>query len=304
MKNILIIGANGYLGRNLSKYYENKTDFNVTLLDINGIDYTSRFPVVRNDILNKKKLENNLKNKDLIYNFAGHTDIPGSFDNYKKDIQLNCLGMLNILDSVKNFTKKPLIVFPSSRVVYGKSSKKKIDEKSPRKPDSIYGIHKESVENYLMAYNNLYDIPYLIFRLSIPYGFHSGLFMKNSNGFINYLLGKTINNETINIFGNGNQRRDIININDFNEIIFKAVHELKLKNNIYNLGGTEVRSILEIAEMIVEILGGKIEFVKWDRRLKKLETGDMVLDSSRLYKKIHYCPEIKLKDYLISIAES
>jgi len=303
-KNILIIGANGFLGKNLALHYQNRKNLNITLLDRDEIKYRGEnFKIYKHDILEKKGLEEILKNQDVIYNFAGHSGALKSFYEYKKDIDINCMGMLNILDIIKEFSRKPLVVFPSSRLVYGKPRRIKIDEKNPKNPESIYAIHKLTVENYLKSYNNLFNIPYLIFRISIPYGFYKNIDIHKSYGIINYFINLAINDETITVYGDGSQKRDIINVYDLNTAIFKAVHDSKLKNKIFNLGGIEVLSIYEIAELIKEILGGRVESIKWDEDLKKIETGDMVLDSSNIYNQINFMPEIKLRKHLLEIKE-
>ncbi len=300
--NIVIIGANGFLGKNLAFHYKNAAEYNITLVDKDKIQYKiKKARVVKQNILDKKGLKNLLKKQDVVYNFAGHSGALDSFYEYKRDVDLNCLGMLNILDIIKDFSRKPLVVFPSSRLVYGKHEDIKINEKSRKKPNSIYAIHKLTVENYLKAYKNLFDIPYLIFRISIPYGFYKNIDIHKSYGIINYFINLGKNGRTIKVYGNGSQKRDIINVYDLNTAIFRAVHKANLKNNVYNLGGTEVLSIYEIAKLIKEEIGGNIEKTRWEENLKKIETGDMVLDSSKLYKSIDFKPKINFKNHLKEI---
>ncbi|WP_170287527.1 NAD-dependent epimerase/dehydratase family protein [Aquibacillus halophilus] len=303
MKKILIIGANGFIGSHLARYYSkhNDNEYSITLAcrDISTVDlHSDHIHAIELDVLDKKHLQPLLSGYDVIYNFAGHSGALSSFYNYNQNLEVNCRGMLNILDTVKDFENKPLIVFPSTRLVYGHTTSEKVNELFTPQPNTIYGSNKLAAENYLQSYSNLFDIPYLIFRISIPYGLFDTKETSGNYGFINYFINRALNGDPIQIYGDGTQKRDIIYIQDLVSILYKSVHEFKLRNNILNLGGTEVISVGEIADLVANKFGTNVNKINWTKELERIETGDMVLDSSALYSQIGFTPQFKLKDYL------
>lgn len=305
MKNILILGANGFLGSNMVSYYRKKEFCNVTLADLAKpkIYLNNKFEFINLNLLDKERLKEVLVDKDIIYNFVGHKGVLDSFINYNDDLEINCRGMLNILDIIKEFEKKPLIVFPSSRLVYGGSQNKTIlDETDCENPDTVYGTNKLAAENYLKSYNNLYDIPYLIFRISIPYGYHFDKINKN-NGIVNFFIKRALNGKNIKIFGDGMQKRDIINVRDLIKIIGNTIHKCKIKNQVFNLGGNEVFSIVEIAETISDYYNVNVINEKWDDNNKRVETGNLILDNSKIIKRIKYQPMMNLNKFLKRLKE-
>ncbi|GAB6099407.1 NAD-dependent epimerase/dehydratase family protein [Halanaerocella petrolearia] len=300
MKKILILGVNGFLGRNLALHYLRQGYHNVIISDIQESDFVNNidFEFTKLNILNKNKLKQVLLDVDLIYNFVGHAGSLDSFYNYEDNLEINCKGMLNILDIIKDFSKKPMVIFPSSRLIYGQNKNITVEENSPKNPNTIYGIHKLAVENYLKAYNNLFGIPYLIFRISIPYGYYERNLELENHGLINIFIKQILENDVIKIYGKGEQRRDFIHVKDLSQIIYKAVHKEKLINSVFNLGGKEVFSIKDIANIISKIFGGEVEEVEWKQKLSRVETGDMILDSTKLYNEVKFSPNAKFRDYI------
>ncbi len=237
-----------------------------------------------------------IEKQDVIIVLAGKSGALDSFNDYKNYLENNSLLLLNILDIIKNLDKKPIIFFPSTRLVYKANKNGKVTESDALMPLSPYAIHKLSCEYFLQAYQNMYNIEYIIFRISIPYGFD--LTTKANFGIVNNIIKKSINDEDIIIFGKGSQLRDIIYIEDLVEILIKTIENIEImKNNIYNLGGKEIISLYNIANTIISIFGkGKIVYKEWPKEYLSIETGDLYLDSTKIYNAINYIPKYELKD--------
>ncbi|EKN71337.1 NAD-dependent epimerase/dehydratase [Neobacillus bataviensis LMG 21833] len=297
MKNILIIGASGFIGKHLLPVLYN-LGHNITTIDRSKNHYDGLLDNVNFNYGNLQDLDLGefLCEKDIVILLAGKSGALDSYTNYKNDLDNNSLLVLTLLDAIRKLDKKPTVIFPSSRLVYGKQQNGCVSEDGDIFPMSPYAIHKLSCEHYLKAYHNMYDINYINFRISIPYGYDN--VFRNGFGIVNSFIKKAFDNEEIKLFGDGSQLRDIIYIGDLVEILIRTIDNVEeVWNETYNLGGTEVLSLYEIASKVVKLIGsGKITFQPWPKEYSLIETGDLFLDSQKIYKKINYIPQFTLEE--------
>jgi len=304
--NILILGSSGYLGSNLVEFLSYNSQYKITCFDRTEPPFHSKYikyQCIIDDIFNIKKHINIVRQQDIIVNFIGSVGTLNSFSNYKGNVYSNNLSTLELLDTIKDFSPSPLLVYISTRLVYSKFAKSPIQEVDELEPLTIYGINKLASEKYITAYNNLYRIPYIILRLSIPYG--SYYFDINTYGIINYFIKTALNNDTITLYGNGKQKRDILCIEDLvrnlETIILNSEY---LKNDIYNFGGEEILSLKDIANLVINILKkGNVSYIEWPQKEKRIETYDSYIDSSYLKNKIKLSYEFTINKYLESIKD-
>jgi UDP-glucose 4-epimerase len=182
-----VLGANGYIGRHLC-FFLDKLGFDVFAYDIQN----TRNPNIPNNVLYEQFDICNDYNHinldvDFLINFSGITGTKNGFENYKSFIEINEIGLLNILNEVRKKEKKPVIIFPSTRLIY-KGDNFPLDEEATKEAKTIYAANKASAESYLKMYANCFDIKYIIYRICVPYG---NLFDDNfSYGTIDAFLNK------------------------------------------------------------------------------------------------------------------
>jgi UDP-glucose 4-epimerase len=302
MKKILIIGASGFIGKHLLPVLY-KLGHNISTIDRSKNYYDGLLENVNFNYGNLLELDLSkfVCDQDIIILLAGKSGALDSYTNYKNDLENNSLLVLTLLDAISKLEKKPTVIFPSSRLVYGKQQNGRISEDGIISPMSPYAIHKLSCEHYLQAYHNMYDINYVNFRISIPYGYDN-VFRKGF-GIVNSFIKNALEDEEIVLFGDGSQLRDIIYIGDLVEILVQTIENIEdVGNETYNLGGTEVLSLYEIASKVVNIIGsGKITFKPWPKEYSLIETGDLFLDSQKIYKKLNYIPQYTLEEVCIKL---
>ena len=159
MKNVLITGGSGFLGRNLTKKLKNKKIF---IYDTAKPNYKCKF--IKGSILNISKINQKLKihKIDTIIHLAASLGVSNTEKKPSEVIDINFIGTLNILNAIKN-TKVKKFIFASSSEVYG-DNKKKMPENLELKPKSLYGHTKILGENLVKTYSSLFGFDYLIFR--------------------------------------------------------------------------------------------------------------------------------------------
>jgi|SRR3990167_4037557 len=183
MRNILITGANGYLGRHLVK-------------NINGVVTADRSTF--ND---SKLLTNAVRHCDVIIHLIGRTD--GSLS---EQIEANLLTTSRLLDIINSLDKKPLLIFPSTFAIY-QPQKKIITEMVTPAPRNLYGLTKLLAETCLIHSAKINDLKIIIFRLT-------GIYGGDMTGNDHSVVANFLKDDVINVVGNGNQERDLIHVDD------------------------------------------------------------------------------------------
>jgi nucleoside-diphosphate-sugar epimerase len=302
IKNIIILGGLGFIGKNL--YHKLiKENHTVTLLadkvyEINDGFLTpeTRAKVVVGSTLDKEFIELAIVGYDVVFSLAGSSGAADSIANPYHDLDTNLKGHLNVLEACRKNNPNTLLIFPSSRLVYGKPLSNPVSESHLLRPESIYAIHKLATENYYQLYHQLYGLNSIIFRISNPFGPYQR-FGSNNYGVLNWFIHKALTNESIDLYGDGQQQRDFLYIDDLTDLFAQAIHETKLFGNIYNVGyGTGI-SLKEAVDVIRQnIPATKTNFKPWPEIARKIETGNYISDISLLKAVIGWEPKISFEN--------
>ena len=273
----LVFGANGYIGRHLVKFLKDG-EFSIKASDIQDESVGTNVDYFKTDISNVENLKGIDWDVDYVFMFAGITGTTKSFENYKQYIQINEVGLLNVLDEIRRSPHRPRIIFPSTRLVY-KGSSSSLKEEDPKETKTIYAVNKIACENILKAYSGSFNIPYTIYRICVPYDDHFEA--EYSYGTIGFFLNQAKNKGTINLFGDGSLRRTFTSIEDVcMQIINSCQNEISI-NQVYNIIG-EAFSLKEITTLIAERYKSSITYSEWPEEHLRIESGDTVFNSGKI----------------------
>src|SRR5699024_1057047 len=136
------------------------------------------------------------KKIDVVVHLAAQTQVSNSVANPEKDASENIIGLINVLEAMKQFNI-PKIIFASSAAVYGNKEQIPIQEYSIPEPTSQYGTSKLSSEEYIKTYSRLYGIEYCVFRFSNVFGPRQNI---DTGGVVAKFFDKINNNQTITIY--------------------------------------------------------------------------------------------------------
>lgn len=279
MSKVAVIGANGYIARNiiyvLKKDYP---DFDIALYGIEtefvdgGENYTSV------DLTDKESIKRIDFSCDIVFMLVGKTGSANGFEDYKTFIDINELALLNLLSEYRRQNSKARIVFPSTRLVYkGKKGPQKEDAEKEFK--TVYSINKYACEQYLEQFHRVYNVQYSIFRICIPYG--TLVPGASSYGTAEFMLSKAEKGENISLYGDGTVRRTLTYIDDLCHSLVDGAISEKCANDVFNVGGEDY-SLKEMAVLIAEKYGVGVDYVPWPEVSLKIESGDTVFDSTKL----------------------
>ena len=218
------------------------------------------FELIEGDILDKNLLKKIIRdgNIDYIFHNAAQAGVRVSVENPVKPHEINATGTLNVLEtSLDSSVKK--IINASSSSVYGKAEYLPFDEVHPKTPVSPYGVSKLAAEHYCRVFNEVYGLKTTSLRLFTVYGPRM-----RPDLAISIFTKKALNNETIEIFGDGKKTRDFTYIDDVVEANMKAIK--KGDGEVYNVGSGKRISVIELAEKIIDITQSDSKVVFTDPR--------------------------------------
>jgi UDP-glucose 4-epimerase len=135
-------------------------------------------------------------------------------------------------------------------------------------------------------YQNSFGLDYVIFRIGVPYG--NMIDDKLSYGTLKLFMETAGNGEDLLIFGNGVQKRSFIHIEDLANIIILGAFDKRTDNDVFNISGPDILSIRQVAEKIAGKYGVSVISVPWPEMAEKIESGDTILDSTKLDNILNY----------------
>lgn len=233
---------------------------------------------------------------DAVIHLAAQINVQKSIENSALDAEVNILGTLKILEQCRKYDCK--LIYSSSAAVYGNPVYLPVDERHPVKPLSNYGISKYTPEMYISLYSQQYDLDYTILRYANVYGARQDA--DGEGGVVSIFIKKMINNEPPVIFGNGEQTRDFIYVEDVAAANLAAL-ETDCRG-VFNISSNQEMTINSLVDEINCLLNTKLAPIH-----KKFRTGDILhscLNNQLAQKKLRWEPKFSLKEGLKKTIDS
>jgi len=269
--NILIFGAAGFIGTNLTMNLAKDKKNNITVIDYDSKYFKNiedmRLENVHIKIANfdvNTDFVSLIQNQDIVYHLVNSNNS----SSIASDIENNVITTSYMLDACVECKVKRVIFISSGGTVYGKTSNFPIQEEDSTNPISSYALQKLMIEKLLYVYNYTYNLDYRIIRLSNPYGPYQR--PDGKIGVINTFIYKILRNEEIILYGDGSVVRDFIYIDDAINGIINIANDDKQELKIFNIGsgkGTSIKELLNILqnilkkEMLIDYRQGRISDV-------------------------------------------
>lgn len=297
-----ISGGYGLIGSALA----NALDGNITVL-IRSEKNKTRIKNKNINVIQKNLSEleeKDLHNVDVIYHCASTVDNYNVLSDPYIDIKTNLDGTIKLLELCRNLDKKPKIIFPSTFFVYGQEYDKThipITEESKTDPLAIYPATKLCAESIIKLYSRLYNISYVICRLTNVYSENEDYTNKKKGAF-NYLIMRALKGETLSIYNGGNFYRDYIFLDDVVDALLFL--EKNKSNDTYLIGYGEPILFKDMIAYIHALTNKKsiIENIEPPSFHKAVGINNFVADISKI-KKAGWKPKINFKEGINRIVE-
>lgn len=297
VKNVLIVGGTGFIGRYLISELLAHSHI-IRVVDLvqpewlpNSVDFIQASFTEKSD-----KLARAFEGIDVVYHLASTTLPKSSNENIQFDIESNLIGSVNLLQYSVDSKVDKFIFASSGGTVYGNCTSLNISESDPTNPISSYGIVKLAVEKYLNLFSHQYGISTCSLRISNPYGALQDL--NKAQGIIPIFMRKIKNGEPIEIWGDGSISRDFIYIDDLVNAMRKCL-EVDFDSDVINISSGEAISINRIIELIENVLGCPAS-VKY-KGAREEDVRYTCLDNNRAKLLLNWTTQTSVEEGLVKI---
>ncbi|KSU11582.1 NAD-dependent epimerase/dehydratase family protein [Lactococcus lactis] len=295
--NILITGGAGFIGSTLANALlpDNKVIVldDLSMGDFNNLDESINLTKIEGNLVDKELLgkifsENEF---DYIFHLGAVASVADSVARPYETHQVNFDSTMTILEILRTRKSKlKRFIFSSSAAVYGDEPTLPKREESVIRPLTPYAIDKFASEKMAMIYNLLYDIPTSATRFFNVYGPNQNPESPYS-GFISILVDRLKNEKELTIFGNGEQTRDFVYVEDVVNALLLIATSDKSRGQVYNVGTGSRITLNDLVKLSQEITGKKIS-IKFDKE-REGDIRDSISDISKL-RNIGYEPNVDL----------
>lgn len=285
MKKCLVLGAGGFMGKNLCRELVKK--YEVIAFDRFIPDELAAMEGIRcveGDFVGTKDFSPLLENVDKVIHLISTTIPQEETANIDIEIMQNVVPTVRLLEGMVKVGVPEIIFTSSGGTIYGETGDHANDINDELHPICAYGVHKKVIESYLEFYGLRHGINYKIMRISNPYGI--GQDPQKPQGVIPIFVHRLLNGLPITIFGDGNSQRDYIYIPDLMEAFCKVL-EYNGDMHIFNIGSGEAHTLHEIIEIIESIAGKKFVEINYQEQ-RKCDVSKNVLNVDETQNELHW----------------
>jgi len=329
---VLVTGGAGFIGSHVAEFFAREGNEVLVMDNLSrftllrkgeewqhyNLEYLRKnYPsiiFIKSDVCDLQKLNEVAKDVDLVIHAAAQVAVTTSLADPLTDFKINALGTLNVLEFARRNDSG--LIFCSTNKVYGENVNKiplkdlgtrywyddplyneGIPETFPidGTAHTPYGCSKLAADIYVQDYAHTYDLRTVVFRLSCIYGERQ--FGVEDQGWVAHFIKQALLNESITVFGDGKQVRDVLYIKD----LIKAfnlgfVHINKVKGEVFNIGGgpENAISILEALNFIKGLVGHNVtvRYAEWRKADQKVYVSCI----KKAYELLGWKPEVNWCD--------
>lgn len=293
---VVITGGAGFIGANLAGrlagmgrpvwIYDNLARPGV---EQNAAWLEEQYPglvhLIHGDVRDQGMLREVLRDADQVFHFAAQVAVTTSLDEPRHDFDVNVVGTLNVLETLRSLGTRAPLVYTSTNKVYGGLRDVELRENGTRYEPvdpqirrygisedrgldfyTPYGCSKGSAEQYVLDYARTFGQPAVVFRMSCIYGPHQ--FGTEDQGWVAHFLIQMLEENPLTLYGDGKQVRDVLFAEDLVDAFLLAqLHMPRLSGQAFNIGGGPSRtiSLVELLSILSTIHGERprVRYAPW-----------------------------------------
>jgi dTDP-glucose 4,6-dehydratase len=290
-----VTGGAGFIGSNFLLYMLNKYP-QYEFINLDALTYAGnldnlkdiknhpQYTFIHGDITDRALVDDICHNGvDYILNFAAESHVDRSILDPGIFVQTNVLGTQVLLEAAKQHQIKKFIQISTDEVYGSLGESGLFTEHTPLAPNSPYSASKASGDLLVRAYNETYQLPINITRCSNNYGSY-----QFPEKLIPLMIINALQDMALPVYGDGLQIRDWLHVYDHCSAIDLVLHK-GVNGEVYNIGGNNERTNIEIVKSILEILGKPESLITYvdDRLGHDRRYG---IDATKIHTQLGWCP--------------
>lgn len=294
----VVTGGAGFIGSNIVAALASRGDEVVVVDDLssgyatnlNGLP--ASVELLQGTVLDTILLDRAMRGAEVAFHLAASVGNKRSIDDPTRDVQVNALGTVNVLEACRRAGVRK-IVYSSSAGIFGELKRLPIGEDHPLEPDSPYGASKLAGEKESLAFAKLFDLEAVALRYFNVYG-PNQRFDAYGN-VIPIFVFQVLRGEALTVFGDGEQTRDFVNVRDVVQANLKAADARGI-SGAFNIGSGTRISINDLVRRIGEALGCEPEVRAGPERPG--DVRDSLADISAAARAFGFAPSVSLPEGL------
>jgi nucleoside-diphosphate-sugar epimerase len=305
---ILVTGGAGFIGSHIVDQLIDE-GFDVTVIDNlntgrieNIVHHQNKksFHFVKGDIRDFDLLKEIMKDMDAVFHEAALASVTLSVKDPILTNDVNICGTVNLLKAAADHGVKRFI-FASSAANYGDAKSPLKKENAKTNPTSPYGVSKLAAETYAKVFYNAYGLETVSLRYFNVYGPRQNFDIQCAyGGAITIFTNRLLNNMSPIIYGDGEQTRDFIYVQDVVQANMLALSNKNAAGEVFNIGTGKGISVNQMAEVLKDIMNKKeINNTYTDSRLTDIRHG--YADISKAERILGYIPQFSIKEGLTEL---
>lgn len=304
---VLIAGGAGFIGSHLADKLSDQ-QVEVTVLDnlstgkLENLQHCRNkrgFKLVKGDVRNARTVKLALKDAEAVFNDAAIVSVPRSLENPMLANDVNAGGALNLLTACLNSRTKRFIQ-ASSASIYGNTRTLPVNENTLPNPLSPYAVAELAAENYAKTFHHIYGLETVCLRYFNVYGPRQTY--SPYSGAVTIFLNQLLQNKSLTIFGDGNQTRDFIYVEDIIQANLLALNTEKANGETFNIATGTPHTINELVNTLKEKLGKQhLTSIYTDARPGDIKHSYANIDKAE--KTLRYNPKFPLDEGIKKLAQ-
>jgi UDP-glucose 4-epimerase len=302
-KRVLITGGLGFIGSNLAHRCVD-LGAEVTIYDCldprsggnmyNVHDIEASVHIILNDIRSFEGVSACIRGQEVAFNCAAYTSHPNSMKDPLTDIDVNCKGVINLLEAARRFNPELRVIHVGTSTQIGRMVSDPVDERHPEFPVDIYSANKTASEKYVLVYGSAYKMWTSVVRLANVFGPRSNI-KSPDFGFVNYFIGLALQGKDLTVFGEGHQLRNISYVDDCVDALVLAAENPSSRGHAFFAVSDRQYRVAEISNAIVAYIGGRVKFVDWPKDREAIEIGDAIISNQKIKAVLGWTPKYDLE---------